>query len=476
MITTITTTSTTAADTSSAAANGDRPAASGDDSNASAVVHLSASAAQNNDPTAQQRAYLAEVQQQLAQLLALTFASAGTGKNKDDGGFKVPERPLLLDMIQSMDEDLTIKDYKDRKDSKNQQDDAPVSTPLTRLLSTYPPGKAPGADSDVTSPSALASPSSAEAAGRLQDYRQIGRDSAAYRLMLQRIFNLSDPAQEAAVATRASLSTQDRDTLTGDDRKLLAALYQYAQEQGIDLQKVDDFAADLMHFRFMQIAGTNLETRQGTLWNTDGSPLYFRMREGDAAIASRILHSQAAAQTMIDRGFIAYILNPRGGGWVTDTNQGHALDFAFLEQIIKASMPDAGEAPQKPAALSAQYQNAQHWIDHQDVPVTPPPGWNGKMPVRVDIPATSLAAANEIVSRHDLAQVDLNYVRGALALMQRRLRKDKSLARELEEFSELVSEQLEHNGLIPGWNRPRQGRNNSDAEAGKQDEGESSQS
>lgn len=223
---------------------------------------------------------------------------------------------------------------------------------------------------------------SIEGLATLENDRSKTDESSGYATMLKRLFYVSDPKSEPAVVTRLTdLSVRDMNYLTKSDRQTLAAVYQYAIDNKLDLTQVDYLASDLGSFRFMQVAGVkNIETKQGDLWNTDGSPRYMKMSESDSKIASRILQSDAAVQTPIDHAFIAYISSPRGGGWVNDFNRGHAVDFEFLEKFINASGGSTGATVEEtkkvdPSVLDPLYKNALYRIDTQDVPLLPPDGW-----------------------------------------------------------------------------------------------------
>lgn len=247
-----------------------------------------------------------------------------------------------------------------------------------------------------------------------------------YTTLLSRLFRISDPLSEPAVETKWTLSSMQNPIfafLTKDDRQTVARAYQYVKDNNIDLSQVDNFAYDLSTYRDFQAEGTNLETLPGNGWNTDGSPRYYRMPNSDTKTATRILQSKEASQTSIDHGFIAFILNPRGHGWVNENNSGHAVDFGFLEKLIKETSPyQEVKADSKPAAgqssIEPLYKNSLYWLNHQNIPDLPPEGW--KSPDNVSNIAPTLeptASTNEDLSKA--------YRVGFLALLDGSQRKSK---------------------------------------------------
>ncbi|AON53125.1 hypothetical protein [Herbaspirillum seropedicae] len=196
----------------------------------------------------------------------------------------------------------------------------------------------------------------------------------SYSIMLKRVFGASDQKHEPAVTTKATLGSNPRDFLTAEDRKFLARTYEFAAQTGSAPEDVDGLAFDLAHFRFMQATGNNIENKPGMIWNTDGSPLYYRMTEDDTTVATRILKSQSAATTSIDHGFIAYITNPRGIGWTNESNRGHATSLSFLEKLINAGAAEP-LAEVAPDSIELNYKNSLSSIERQDEPDLPPEGW-----------------------------------------------------------------------------------------------------
>ncbi|HEY4317164.1 MAG TPA: hypothetical protein VGN04_06150 [Herbaspirillum sp.] len=213
------------------------------------------------------------------------------------------------------------------------------------------------------------------------------RVSGGYATMLKRLFGIDDPNTRAPMETHVNSTTGMMSNLvflTDSDRNVLANAYQYAADNNIDPVQVDNLASDMGGYRFMTLTGGNVETKDGGLWNTDGSPLYFKMTDQDTKLAKQMLTSQAINSTTMDHGFLAYELNPRGGGWTNSSNTGHATDFAFLQKIISVTSPSARNVSTDSATLDASatslslatpYGNALDRINNQDKPLSPPADW-----------------------------------------------------------------------------------------------------
>lgn len=201
-----------------------------------------------------------------------------------------------------------------------------------------------------------------------------------YLLLLQRVFGLLRRMDEPPVATRASLSAQSRDFLSVADRRFLARAYGYAAVNGIALDEVDGLAVDLAGYRFVRASGGDPESKPGALWNVDGSPRYYRMDAEDTALAQRMLTSRAAQETELDHGFLAYLLNPRGGGWMAANARGHAISLPILDQLLNGLMRLRGGAVADFAngeqvndrELEPAYRYALARLGEQDIPDLPP--------------------------------------------------------------------------------------------------------
>jgi len=164
-------------------------------------------------------------------------------------------------------------------------------------------------------------------------------------LLLQRVFDVKDPAMEPPVKSRdaaGSFFMPDHLFLTHDDRDLLARIYEFAQEQNADLKFVDNLIFSLSGYRFHRDGRTIGAHNEGQ-FDLEGHQVTHHFTERDAATAKRILASEALQTTELDKGFILRITNENYSG----INHNH---FEFMEQVINrfsakgAEMPPLGEA------------------------------------------------------------------------------------------------------------------------------------
>jgi hypothetical protein len=245
-----------------------------------------------------------------------------------------------------------------------------------------------------------------------------GAQEEAYLVLLQRVFGISRREDEPAVASRAGVSVAARDFLSYGDRRYLAQAYAYSAATGIAPEQVDALARDLSRYRAMRAVrtmrmagGENGQTQAGPLAST---PQQGRMSAGDTALAQRMLASRAARDTRLDHAFLAWLLDPRGGGWSSDGESGHAVSFSMLEKLLAglagvAADERAGDA----AALESDYRYALQRIARQDDPASyamAPAG--GDPGMRTTLPAAQLAA----LARSEAAE--LAFMDNALMLLR----------------------------------------------------------
>jgi len=180
------------------------------------------------------------------------------------------------------------------------------------------------------------------AAPRLADLVQVNNlahsvQDSSYLFLLQRIFGVQRREDEPAPARRNTAPGNGvggtallaaRDFLSYGDRRYLAAAYGYAQQQGIALEEVDALAQDLARYRQERAgAGGSADAARSLAHAT-------RMSSEDRLIAQRLLSSQAARQTQLDHGFLAWLLVPAGGGWRDGLASGHSVSLGVLERLL----------------------------------------------------------------------------------------------------------------------------------------------
>lgn len=158
---------------------------------------------------------------------------------------------------------------------------------------------------------------------------------SGHAMLLSRLFHTNDPNATPEVATAFTtnnLSGNSASFLTQADRKLMERAYEYAQSSGMDLEQVDHFAFDLANYRFLQATGNNTGeiAGQSGIYDAEGNPWVGKYNSQDAEQVKRILTDPSVESTDIDKGFLAYLLNPQISGLT------HAVSFGALEKFIHA--------------------------------------------------------------------------------------------------------------------------------------------
>ena len=155
-------------------------------------------------------------------------------------------------------------------------------------------------------------------------------------LLLSRRFHLKEGQPEPAVqTTHTSLYDRDVDFLNGKDRSLLADMYEYACEKGINLRYVDAISSDLETYRGNN-SGKVFSINDGGMF-VDHHATYVDFGPHEAEVADRILASKELDHTYIDQGFLVYRLN-------RDKTVIHSTNFDFLEKMVRVFSPNGDKA------------------------------------------------------------------------------------------------------------------------------------
>ena len=190
---------------------------------------------------------------------------------------------------------------------------------------------------------------------------------SGHAMLLSRLFHTENPNAAPPVVTKMTT-----DNLTGngysflrmEDRKLLERAYEYASANGMDLEQVDAMAFDLSHYRFLEANGTTTEqTGIAGLYDAEGNPWVGRFNKQDSELAKRMLTNPVINETSLDKGFLAFILNPQ-------RTSVHAVSFESLEKFISVLSPSGGKSFSKGAEgqpstpSDAGLAQALYRIDH----------------------------------------------------------------------------------------------------------------
>ena len=170
-------------------------------------------------------------------------------------------------------------------------------------------------------------------------------------LMLSRLFGTENNGVEPPVISGVNgmdlnhIGMSPVSFLTTSDRALLSDMYDYAQQQGADLQNVDHLAFALGDYRQSNNGQSMLNFNNGKNFDLEGHLRTVSFNEKDTAAATRILNGDAINSTRLDQGFLRYTLDP-GFGALSNTS-----DFEFMEQMV-IKFSDAGE---EQMSLSASF-------------------------------------------------------------------------------------------------------------------------
>jgi hypothetical protein len=258
---------------------------------------------------------------------------------------------------------------------------------------------APAPVSATTTASSAAKPATPLAAPSVQ--RPSG-DTAAFSghaILLSRLFHTQDLNAQPPVETidtKQHMASNTYSFLTIQDRKLLERAYEYANANGMDPLQVDGVAFDLSFYRHMQHSGTTAEITDS--YDSEGNPWVGNFNAHDTELAKRMLTSRVINDTDIDKGFLAYTLNPQ-------RKQLHAFDFGSLEKLISTLSPSGGKSPPDNQATDpvqpadAGLAQALYRIDHPYEGEKRPPA---KSPKADDQPLQHL-------SRHEIRQLLATY-------------------------------------------------------------------
>ena len=164
--------------------------------------------------------------------------------------------------------------------------------------------------------------------------------STGYQLMVTRLFGGKEPAvgNAAEGMSVSNIGRSPYEFLTREDRALLAEMYAYAQDEGVDLAHLDFLAYDIGNYRQHNNGRLMLSFNSGHSYDAEGRQVFVSFNDKDTATASRILNGTAINSTRLDQGFLRYILDP-GFGALTVTS-----DLEFLEWMV-SKFSRAGEAP-----------------------------------------------------------------------------------------------------------------------------------
>lgn len=195
------------------------------------------------------------------------------------------------------------------------------------------------ASNTATTRAGSTSKAPAAAAGAPSLTRQDSVRVSGQALVTSRLFN-GHPMQYTPGAGPASGTIYG--FLTSADRALVADAYEFAQDNGIGLDQVDRFAADLGEYRSTP-PGVQADGPP-TMYDENLQLIPIKFGDADEAAAQRILTSKAVKDSAVPEDFLRHELTPASG-------MGKAADFSFVERFVYATSPTGSDGARDPQAV-----------------------------------------------------------------------------------------------------------------------------
>ncbi|WNW13505.1 hypothetical protein RRX38_20865 [Pseudomonas sp. DTU_2021_1001937_2_SI_NGA_ILE_001] len=178
------------------------------------------------------------------------------------------------------------------------------------------------------------------------------KDTPGYKTLVERLYGkFEHPVMDTNRPRRfEDIGRGFNDYLTQADRFLFARFYEYAQEQGAELQYVDRLAWELGEYRSLSHGRTLINQNDGTSRDQNGHRLTFSYTPENAEIINRIRSSEAFKTTLLDTRFLEFAFDP---GFRPFSN---GSDKRFLEQMVTRFSAQGS----KDYALDARFAHYDH--------------------------------------------------------------------------------------------------------------------
>ena len=169
--------------------------------------------------------------------------------------------------------------------------------------------------------------------------------STGYKLMVSRLYGGKEPAvgNAAEGMSMSNIGRSPYEFLTRGDRALLAEMYAYAQDEGVDLAHLDSLADGIGNYRQHNNGRVMHSFNSGHNYDAEGRQVFVSFDDKDAATASRILNGTAINSTRLDQGYLRFILDPGYGAL------SNVADLEFVEWMVSKfsrggeTLPSPGE-------------------------------------------------------------------------------------------------------------------------------------
>ncbi|MBQ4836535.1 hypothetical protein [Pseudoalteromonas luteoviolacea] len=173
-----------------------------------------------------------------------------------------------------------------------------------------------------------------------------------YALMVEDLFGEHEPDVHSKVdgMSLSNLNTHPYEFLTQGDRNLLSEMYQYGEENNVDLKYIRQFASDLGNYR-KHDDGKRLSNFNQGHFDEHGHQLTVQFIQKDQATITDLLAGDALSASPIDKGFISFITEP---GTSALSHQG---SFQFLQHMVEVT---AKTDTSIPASEFSKFQSPTH--------------------------------------------------------------------------------------------------------------------
>lgn len=151
-----------------------------------------------------------------------------------------------------------------------------------------------------------------------------------YDVMVKELFGGTEPKVKngATGMSLDNLTTSYYEFLTGEDRQLLADIYEYADQNEIDFQYIRRLASDLGDYR-KHDNGRLLNNFNTGHFDSEGHKLTVSFPEKTQAIIDDMETSGASGR--LDQGFLSFITEPGTGAL------SHVGNFEFLQHVAEVT-------------------------------------------------------------------------------------------------------------------------------------------
>ncbi|HEY0286983.1 MAG TPA: hypothetical protein VGC62_08235 [Pseudomonas sp.] len=145
--------------------------------------------------------------------------------------------------------------------------------------------------------------------------------------------------------------------LNAKDREVLAQIYEFAYQEGVDPAHVNQVALGLAYYRQNNDGQRISPLNQGFSYDLEGHQVSYSFTEKDAVTAKRILEGTAINSSLLDKNYVRHVL---------DKNRSALQhpDFEFMEQVINKFSSSNIEIPPLGTRFAKYVEIKNNYIKH----------------------------------------------------------------------------------------------------------------